>query len=93
MAAEKGDARIREELQAERQALTDAVGDLKRELHAAADISGKLKAKLPLVAAGAFGLGFLKAGGIGATGRLLMRRSREGDVKAKAGRFKLIDRR
>ena len=92
MAADKGDARIREELAAERQALADAVGDLKEELGAAADISGKLKAKLPVVAAGAFGLGFVKAGGLGALGRLLMRRSREGDVKAKAGRFKLVDR-
>lgn len=92
MAAEKNDARIREELAAERQALADAVGDLKEELGAATDISGKLKAKLPVVAAGAFGLGFVKAGGVGALGRLLMRRSREGDVKAKAGRFKLVDR-
>jgi len=89
MAAEKGDTRIREELRAERQALADAVADLKRELGAAADVSGKLKSKLPVVAAGAFGLGFLKAGGVGATARLLMRRSREGDVAAKAGRFTL----
>jgi hypothetical protein len=90
MAAEKGDTRLREELRAERQALSDAVGDLKRELHAAADVSGKLKSKLPVVAAGAFGLGFLKAGGVGAAARFLMRRSREGDVKAKAGRFKIV---
>lgn len=89
MAAEKGDTRLREELRAERQALADAVANLKRELGAAADVSGKLKSKLPIAAAGAFGLGFLKAGGIGATARLLMRRSREGDVKATAGRFKL----
>ena len=92
MAAEKSDTRIREELAAERQALADAVGDLKHEIGAATDISGKLKAKLPVVAAGAFGLGFAKAGGFGAVGRLLMRRSREGDVKAKAGRFKIVDR-
>jgi hypothetical protein len=92
MATEKGDTRIREELRAERQALSDAVGDLRREIGDAADISGKLKAKLPVVAAGAFGLGFLKAGGVGAAARFLMRRSREGDVKAKAGRFKLVDR-
>jgi hypothetical protein len=92
MAAEKGDARIREELRAERQALTDAIADLRREVGAAMDISGKLKSKLPVVAAGAFGLGFVKAGGVGAAARFLMRRSREGDVKAKAGRFKLVDR-
>ena len=92
MAAEKSDARIREELHAEREALAGAVHDLRAEIGAAADVSGRLKSKLPLVAAGAFGLGFLKAGGIGATMRLVMRRGREGDVKAKAGRFSLIDR-
>lgn len=88
--ATREDAKIREDIRAERQALADAVTDLKRELGEATDISGKLKAKLPIVAAGAFGLGFLKAGGIGATARLLMRRSREGDVKAEAGRFKIV---
>ena len=92
MAVEKSDARLREELAAERSALADAVDELRTELGEATDVSGKLKAKLPLVAAGAFGLGFVKAGGIGATMRLLMRRSREGDVKAKAGRFRLVDR-
>jgi len=92
MAAEKSDERIREELRTERAALADAVGDLRGAVSEATDVSGKLRAKLPLAAAGAFGLGFLKAGGIGATARLLMRRSREGDVKAKAGRFRLVDR-
>ncbi len=92
MAAEKTKTRIREELSAERQALADAVGDLRQELRSAADVPGKLRSKLPVVAAGAFGLGFLKAGGVGAAARLLMRRSREGDVKAKAGRFKLVGR-
>jgi len=88
MAAEKSDAKIREELRTERAALADAVHDLRGAL----DVSASLKSKLPVVAAGAFGLGFLKAGGIGATMRLLMRRGREGDVKAKAGRFSLVDR-
>jgi hypothetical protein len=92
MAAEKDDARIREELRAERAALADAVGDLRSAIGEATDVSGKLRAKLPIAAAGAFGLGFLKAGGVGATMRLLMRRSREGEVKAKAGRFRLVDR-
>jgi hypothetical protein len=92
MAAEKSDARLREEIRAEREALTTAVDDLRAAIGAAADVSGKLKTKLPVVTAGAFGLGFLKAGGVGATMRLVMRRGREGDVKAKAGRFSLIDR-
>jgi hypothetical protein len=90
MAAEKQDAKLREEIRTERAALTDAVDDLRRAVGQAADVSGKLRAKLPVAAAGAFGLGFLKAGGIGATARLLMRRGREGDVKAKAGRFHIV---
>jgi hypothetical protein len=92
MAAEKSDERIREELRAERAALADAVDELRAEIGEATDVGGKLKAKLPIAAAGAFGLGFVKAGGVGATMRLLMRRGREGDVKAKAGRFRLVDR-
>jgi hypothetical protein len=91
--AGKTDTQLREELRTERAALADAVGDLRGAVGRAADVTGKLRAKLPLVAAGAFGLGFLKAGGVGATMRLVMRRGREGDVKAKAGRFRLVDRR
>jgi hypothetical protein len=88
MAAEKTDGQIREELQTERAALADAVDDLRGAL----DVTSALRAKLPLAAAGAFGLGFWKAGGIGATMRLFMRRSREHDVRAQVGRFRLIDR-
>jgi hypothetical protein len=83
---------IRRELREERERLADAVDDLRRELGAAADVSGKLRAKLPLAAGGAFALAFLKSGGVGATARLLMRRGREGDEKAAVGRFRLIDR-
>lgn len=90
--AGKSDTQLREELRTERAALADAVGDLRGAVGRAADVGGRLRAKLPLVAAGAFGLGFLKAGGVGATMRLVMRRGREGDVKAKAGRFRLVDR-
>jgi hypothetical protein len=91
--AGKTDTQLREELRTERAALAVAVGDLRGAVAHAADVGSKLRAKLPLVAAGAFGLGLLKAGGIGATMRLVMRRGREGDVKAKAGRFRLVDRR
>ena len=84
MAAETQTREIREDVLAGGLALAEAVDDLRTERRAT-DVTAKLKAKLPLVAAGAFGLGFLKAGGMGATMRLLMRRSREGDVKAKAG--------
>jgi hypothetical protein len=83
---------LREELHDERDRLADAVEGLRRELGRAADVSGKLRAKLPVAAAGAFALGFLKAGGVGATARLLARRGRESDEKAALGRFRLIHR-
>jgi hypothetical protein len=69
---------LRRELGEEREQLADAVETLRSELGDATDISGKLRAKLPVAAAGALGLGFLASGGIGATARLLMRRGREG---------------
>ena len=84
--------RLRKQLSAERDQLADAVETLRSELGEATDIAGKLKSKLPVVAAGALGLGFVVAGGIGATARLVFRRGREGDQKAKAGRFSLIHR-
>jgi hypothetical protein len=84
---------LRSELEGERERLADAVDELRDELGQAADISGKLRSKLPAVAAGAFALGFLKAGGIGATARLVLRRGRESDEKAALGRFRLIHRR
>lgn len=83
---------LRREIGAERERLADAVETLRGELGEAADVRGKLRAKLPLAAAGALGLGFVASGGIGATVRLLLRRGREGEPKAKAGRFTLIDR-
>ena len=51
-----------------------------------------LKGKLPAATAAAFGVGFVVAGGIGATMRLVMRRGREGKTKAKFGPFSLVDR-
>jgi Protein of unknown function (DUF3618) len=83
---------IRRDIEAEREQLADAVEDLRGGLAGVTDISGKLRANLPLVAAGALGAGFFVAGGIGATMRLLARRSREGTTKAKFGPFSLVDR-
>jgi hypothetical protein len=83
---------LRNEIADERERLAHAVEELREELGEATDIAGKLRAKLPVVAAGALGLGFFAAGGIGATARLLMRRSREGETKARVGRFALVDR-
>ena len=84
---------VRRDLASERDQLADAVEDLRREIGEAADVSGKLRANLPAVAAGALGLGFVLAGGIGATMRLLARRGREGHEKARVGPFSFVDRR
>ena len=84
---------LRRELSAEREQLADAVDELRAELGEATNIGGKLRANLPVAAACAVGLGFVAAGGIGATMRLIMRRGREGREKAKVGRFSLTARR
>jgi hypothetical protein len=69
---------IRADIDAERRRLADAVDHLRGSLGEATDITGKLKARLPLAAAGAASVGFVLAGGIGATMRYFARRSREG---------------
>jgi hypothetical protein len=84
---------VRREIAAERDQLAGAVEDLRVGLGEATDVSGKLKAHLPVVAAGALGAGFFIAGGVGATMRLFFRRGREGNEKARVGPFAFIDRR
>ncbi|MDQ2910683.1 MAG: DUF3618 domain-containing protein [Actinomycetota bacterium] len=79
---------VRRDIEAERERLAGAVDDLRAGL----DVNAKLKDKLPVAAAAALGLGFVVSGGIGATMRLLMRRSREGKTKARFGPFSLVDR-
>jgi hypothetical protein len=86
-------ADVRREIATERDQLADAVEDLRTGLGEATDIGGKLRAHLPVVAAGALGAGFVVAGGIGAMMRLLFRRGREGEEKARLGPFAFIDRR
>ena len=83
---------LRREIEAERTQLAGAAETLREEIGEATNISGKLRANLPVVAAGALGMGFLLAGGIGATARLIFRRGREGETKAKVGRFRIVDR-
>ena len=68
---------IRSEISDERDALAHAVDQLRDGLGEATDIAGKLRANLPVVAAGALGAGFFLAGGIGATMRFLARKGRE----------------
>jgi hypothetical protein len=79
---------IRREIEAERERLAEAVDSLRKGVN----VSNALRAKLPVFAAGALGAGFVLAGGIGATARLFMRKSREGETKARFGRFRLVDR-
>jgi hypothetical protein len=66
---------VRRDIEAERDRLADAVDDLRSGLSP----QKMLKGKVPVAAAAAFGAGFLLAGGIGATMRLIFRRGREND--------------
>ena len=68
---------VRREIEQERRELAEAVEHLREGLGSATDVAGKLRQKLPVVAAGALGAGFFLAGGIGATMRLLARKGRE----------------
>lgn len=79
---------VRQEIARERDELADAVDDLRAGIGEAASLKGKL----PLLAAGAAGAGFVLAGGVGATMRLIMRRGREGRERARVGRYAVVDR-
>jgi hypothetical protein len=83
---------VRRELESERERLAQAVDSLRAEVKDATNVSGKLRERLPVVAVGALGAGFLLAGGVGATMRLVFRRGREGKEKARFGRFSFVDR-
>ena len=61
---------LRHEIERERKQLAAAVDTLRQE-------AAKLRARLPIAAAGALGAGFVLARGIGATKRLVFRRGRE----------------
>jgi hypothetical protein len=79
---------VRRDIESERERLAHAVDQLRDGI----DVTGAVRSKLPIVAAAALGAGFVLSGGIGATMRLLMRKSREGETKARFGRFRLVDR-
>jgi len=68
---------VRREIELERTQLAEAVDELKSGLGEATDVAGKLRANLPVAAAGALSAGFVLAGGIGATMRFLARKGRE----------------
>ena len=73
-------ADVRRDIESEREQLADAAEDLRSSLGEATNIRGKLRGNLPAAAAGALGIGFLLAGGVGATARLVFRRGREGET-------------
>jgi hypothetical protein len=83
---------VRHDIEAEREQLAGAAETLREEIGEATNIKAKLRANLPVVVAGALGMGFLLAGGVGATARLIFRRGREGETRAKLGRFRVVDR-
>jgi hypothetical protein len=84
---------VRLEIAAERDHLADAVDDLRHSAGPTAQLQAKLREKLPMLLVAAFAAGFVLSGGIGATARLIFRRGREGRTAARAGRFKLVERR
>ena len=85
-------ADVRRDIENERDQLAGAAESLRESISEATDVRGKLRANLPAAAIGALGLGFVLAGGIGATARLIFRREREGETKAQVGRFRLVNR-
>lgn len=85
-------AEVRQEIAREREQLADAVEALREGIGGATHITARLRERLPLVAAGALGAGFVLAGGLGATMRLIARRGREGHERARFGRFAIVDR-
>jgi hypothetical protein len=83
---------VRRDIELERVQLAGAADSLRESIGEATNVGAKLRANLPMVAAGALGVGFLLAGGVGATARLIFRRGREGETRARVGRFRLVDR-
>ena len=83
---------VRRDIETEREQLAGAAETLREEIGEATNIGAKLRANLPMVAVGALGVGFLLAGGVGATARLIFGRGEERETKAKLGRFRIADR-
>lgn len=67
---------VRRDIESEREQLAGAAETLRDEIGEATNVSAKVRANLPAVAIGALGVGFLLAGGVGATARLIFRRGR-----------------
>jgi hypothetical protein len=67
---------VRRDIESEREQLAGAAETLRDEIGEATNVSAKVRANLPAVTIGALGVGFLLAGGVGATARLIFRRGR-----------------
>ena len=67
---------VRRDIESEREQLAGAAETLRDEIGEATNVSAKVRANLPAVTIGALGVGFLVAGGVGATVRLIFRRGR-----------------
>jgi hypothetical protein len=90
MAATNGrtPAQVRHDIETERDELARALDSLRNGIGDATDVAARVRANLPLVAAAAAGAGFVLAGGLGATIRLLTRRSRR---RVSLGRYTLVE--
>jgi hypothetical protein len=82
---------VRRDLEQERDQLASAADSLRENIEEATDIAGKMRAQLPLVGGGALVAGFVLAGGIGATARLIFRRGREGKTIARIGPIRFVE--
>jgi hypothetical protein len=89
---ERSADQVRRDIESERSQLATAVDTLRGEVQKATDVASTVRGKLPVLAVGALGAGFVLFGGIGATARFLARKSREGHERARLGRFSLVDR-
>jgi shikimate kinase len=89
MATARTPEQIRSELDTERTELAEAVEQLRGELGEAANITGRLKSKLPIAAGAAASVGFVLAGGVGATMRYFARRGRDSEEKLRFGRWSI----
>ena len=83
---------VRADIETEREQLAGAVEHLRDSLGEATDVTGKVKAKLPIVAGAAASVGFVLAGGVGATMRYFARRGRDGHERVRVGRWSIRDR-
>jgi hypothetical protein len=88
----RAEEQLRKDIDAERERLASALDELRGSIADAADIGGKLRSKLPLVAGAAASAGFVLAGGVGATARYFARRGREGHERARVGKLSLFRR-